>query len=951
MRGEVDSTHNYYYNGSALPINKNSVLLYKRICSSLLPNNYYDGFPIHTCCSEGQLETFQRVMGILNTVVPNCGICRENIQLLTCHAICSEYQDQFSEVHISEMNPKMVDSIIFFIPFEFVEIIYNSCKDVKFPNSMVSITTFMCTVGQGECNAEKFIHSLLTYSTFNITAKIIKSPVLNNKNFNDLFPRTLKCNEPFQAYDYFLKPLQSQPIMELDNSDFENKIQFKMRLFLEKWGILVSTNKILYSCIPIIILLVFSCGIIYRFEISSDPIEIWSPPNGKLRKHKEFFDQYFGPSFRIEQILIKTPKLIYKSYNIMNKNVIFGSPFEQNILEDIFQLQKGIESLVTIYRAEENGPDLNVTLSDVCHKALEPANVLVLTYIVNNNGISRLNAAVEAWEKMLLLYLKDYSHPYIEISYSSERSIKDEIDRQTHAEFLTVCISYLLMFLYVSVMLGKINTKSLKGFFVQQKFILGFIGVLLVLSSVIASIGFYCYLGFKVNMIVLEVLPFLALAIGVDNIFLMVHEFEKIKSESNNTNSISNMNLRPNILCCIKLSNVQLTTTNQNILEKIFEILSRIIFKKWVKPFILFIFITAWFICFYFIPSIKIGLDQTSALPMDSYLLKYYEDAFNYLKSGPPVYFMVYPGFRYEEKHYQNLICSNQNCNPNSLTSTIYHYSRISKNSRIATAADSWLDAYLAWLKPNEQTTCCRYKIDPYSNETIFCPSYLTEFDEDCMPCYKSINYDFSPTPEEFLTYLPWFLSDIPVEMCPLGGKPSFGSIVILNPNYYKLKNLNEPPILASAFMTFHTSLGSSEELITALDNSIKISENISTTITHTVVPYSGFYIYYESYFTIWRETAISFGASFLAVLIANFFLYGFNIRMTILMTFLTFIMNSVNAGFMYLLNISLNPVSLVNLIMFVGINVEFLSHIGRAYLVVNSTSRSIKAKYALVHT
>ncbi|KAF1745073.1 hypothetical protein MXB_855 [Myxobolus squamalis] len=67
---------------------------------------------------------------------------------------------------------------------------------------------------------------------------------------------------------------------------------------------------------------------------------------------------------------------------------------------------------------------------------------------------------------------------------------------------------------------------------------------------------------------------------------------------------------------------------------------------------------------------------------------------------------------------------------------------------------------------------------------------------------------------------------------------------------------------------------------------------------------------------------------------------------MTILMTFLTFIINIVNAGFMYILEISLNPVSL-----FIGINVEFLSHIGRAFTSIKSNSRAKKAEIALIQT
>ena len=50
--------------------------------------------------------------------------------------------------------------------------------------------------------------------------------------------------------------------------------------------------------------------------------------------------------------------------------------------------------------------------------------------------------------------------------------------------------------------------------------------MVLVLAAVCSSLGFYSYLGFVTPLIVLEVVPFLVLAIGVDKLFIIVHSFE-----------------------------------------------------------------------------------------------------------------------------------------------------------------------------------------------------------------------------------------------------------------------------------------------------------------------------------------------------------------------------------------------------------------------------------------
>lgn len=53
----------------------------------------------------------------------------------------------------------------------------------------------------------------------------------------------------------------------------------------------------------------------------------------------------------------------------------------------------------------------------------------------------------------------------MEIAFSAERSIEDAITELSEAESYTVIISYGLMFLYVSIALGKI--KELRTFFVS----------------------------------------------------------------------------------------------------------------------------------------------------------------------------------------------------------------------------------------------------------------------------------------------------------------------------------------------------------------------------------------------------------------------------------------------------------------------------------------------------
>lgn len=63
-------------------------------------------------------------------------------------------------------------------------------------------------------------------------------------------------------------------------------------------------------------------------------------------------------------------------------------------------------------------------------------------------------------------FLKGYSSPLLDVSFTAERSIQDAIIELSNAETSTVLISYSVMFVYVSLALGKMT--SLKTFLVMQ---------------------------------------------------------------------------------------------------------------------------------------------------------------------------------------------------------------------------------------------------------------------------------------------------------------------------------------------------------------------------------------------------------------------------------------------------------------------------------------------------
>ena len=76
----------------------------------------------------------------------------------------------------------------------------------------------------------------------------------------------------------------------------------------------------------------------------------------------------------------------------------------------------------------------------------------------------------------------------MDVAFTSERSVEDELDRETYGDLATIAVSYIIMFLYITLALGQYGSSlSLTGFIIESKITLGLFGVMIVLLSVFAS--------------------------------------------------------------------------------------------------------------------------------------------------------------------------------------------------------------------------------------------------------------------------------------------------------------------------------------------------------------------------------------------------------------------------------------------------------------------------------
>ncbi|XP_055914958.1 NPC intracellular cholesterol transporter 1 homolog 1b [Eupeodes corollae] len=614
---------------------------------------------------------------------------------------------------------------------------------------------------------------------------------------------------------------------------------------------------------------------------------------------------------------------------------------------------------------------------------------IVITFLVKNFVNKEETKPAMEWEKKFIDFMKNYTNDKMDIAFSAERSIQDAIVELSEGEVMTVVISYLVMFVYVAIALGKI--RSCTKFFRESKIMLAVGGIFIVMVSVVCSLGFWGYFDVTTTMLAIEVIPFLVLAVGVDNIFIMVHTYHRLDRSQYLTVAeavgeavgqigpsilqtavsefacfaigtladmpavktfamyaavaivldflfqitafVALMSLderrfesgRFDLFCCIKSSKKPHHEEDVSLLEKFFtNIYAPFLMTKIVKVMVLVIFTVVTALSLMIIPSIELGLDQELSMPKESHVVKYFQFMAELLLTGPPVYWVLGPGMNYSERAHQNLICGGVECNNNSLSTQLYIQSRYPEITKLARPAASWIDDYIDWLSID---TCCKLN----QTDGTFCAS--NSYAEECISCPRSFSEDgLRPTAETFDKYIPFFLSDLPDSDCAKAGRPSYYTSVI-----YTLDANGKSQIGDTNFMQFSTTAVTSKQFYTALREANRVAQEVqdmfkANEIDVVFFPYCVFYVFYEQYLTIWDDTIYSLGLSLVAVFLVTFIITGFDIISSLMVLLMVLLILINMGGMMWAWSITLNAVSLVNLVVCVGIGVEFVAHILRSY-------------------
>jgi Niemann-Pick C1 protein len=185
-----------------------------------------------------------------------------------------------------------------------------------------------------------------------------------------------------------------------------------------------------------------------------------------------------------------------------------------------------------------------------------------------------------------------------------------------------------------------------------------------------------------------------------------------------------------------------------------------------------------------------------------------------------------------------------------------------------------------------------------------------------------SIDMAGLPVGDDFVRYLRQWLVSPTNEDCPLGGAASYADAV----------SLGKHDVRASHVRTYHTPLKAQRVYINAYEAAHLLAAEMSTETKAAIIPYSVFYVFFEQYATIVATTRTVLALALAAVFLVTSALLGSwrtgaVVGVTVLMSLVSVM------GIMGAWGVSLNALSLVNLVIAVGIAVEFCAHIARAFM------------------
>ncbi|EFN63960.1 Niemann-Pick C1 protein [Camponotus floridanus] len=517
------------------------------------------------------------------------------------------------------------------------------------------------------------------------------------------------------------------------------------------------------------------------------------------------------------------------------------------------------------------------------------ATGLVLTFLVRNSLNEEDLVPIIKWEQRFLDFMAKWDQNdrpnFMDVAWTTEKSIQDELDRTSKAEVITMVISYLLMFVYVALALGRIKL-SLIGCFRESRIVLSIGGIILVIASVSCSLGVFGYAGVPTTLLTIEVIPFLILAVGVDNIFILVQNHQRIPRHADQSISehigtvmaavgpsmlltsmseffcfligafssmpavntfamYASLSILINFLLQItafvallaldsrRAENNRLdvfccisTKENSETEGYIYKGFVHTIFERIYTPFLMKTPVRMIvLVIFVAVVTTHVIIVPQVEIGLDQ-KLSMPEDSYvlKYFKYMDELLSMGPPVYFVLTKglNYSNTEVQNVVCGSQGCnTDSLY--------SQIYSAAKQSSISYLSkaassWIDDYIDWSTIDQCCKYFPNNQSFCPH---NYKQVCKKCKIPVDTNTSrPDEENFRKYIPYFIQDIPDEDCAKAGRAAYFDAITFDYDEFNLTNVGD-----TYFMGYHTPLKKSSDWYESLRAARAISENITNMI------------------------------------------------------------------------------------------------------------------------
>ncbi|KAI9217839.1 sterol-sensing domain of SREBP cleavage-activation-domain-containing protein [Blastocladiella britannica] len=589
--------------------------------------------------------------------------------------------------------------------------------------------------------------------------------------------------------------------------------------------------------------------------ITTDPLGLWVPPSAPAMASKHHYDATLGPFYRTQQVIVTAANASTTVLTVSTLQALFElqrelrdegtfngislrdvclhpvptiappagcvvqsvtgywqddvAKFEQQVAAGTWSthlarcLANPAQTVCLPLYGQPIRPEMIMDATTVAKMTLSHApplqsapdvlpraEALIVTY-VNRNAESNgdlINTTLlahalewETWFRSIMAreVAKVASQPNasIRLAYSTESSIETEVARATSADGFIVLLSYVAMVAYIIATLRSPTV--------------GLTAVIIVALAVMMAAGIMAWAGVAASFILLEVLPFLALAIGVDNVFLIVEAMHTVTAFPTTPVRLARtmaaqgpgllLALGCEILVFLAASLVDIPAVTSFALFSatavaclfflqctvLVSLLARVhvpaVHHKrtaWRSYARLLVRRQRWLLATTVLGSVaatlllsnvRLGLDQRDAVPSDSHLVPYFTALDEHFHVGPPVYYMVggvtiATNEADTEATVSDILsmCARfSDCRNASVPAILEQERKRQDLSFLASPPTTWADDFAYWLRPNPSLeddddpfaapSCCSIK----RGTQQFCDPAADTVD-DCDPCVSS---------------------------------------------------------------------------------------------------------------------------------------------------------------------------------------------------------------------